>query len=439
MKSKILTLMSTLTLLAAMAIPYRLASQDQDESHGKVLYRAFNLGTLGGAASGGTGINNHGLVTGFSNLAGNTVQHATVWLYGLKFDLGTLGGPNSGVEWPLNNDKGVIAGIAETAAMDPLRENWSCSAFFPSVTHHTCLGFKWQWGDMTALPTLGGNNGYAAGVNNLGQVVGWAENSVHDPTCVAPQVLQFEAVIWGPKKGQIQQLPPFPGDPDGAATAINDKGQVVGISGVCGTAVGAFSAAHALLWENGSVTNLGSLGGVAWNTPAAINNRGEIVGFSDLPGDQSGAPNFHAFLWTRDHGIRDLGALAGDAVSEALGINERGQIVGESCQAGFANCRAFLWEKGAMTDLNTLLAHGTALHLVYANDINNRGEITGGASDQNTGDSPAFLAIPRDHDHDDEIDAASAQASLNSQSAVVSESASTQLQHRSVFGRIGPQ
>ena len=35
-----------------------------------------------------------------------------------------------------------------------------------------------------------------------------------------------------------------------AATAINDKGQVVGISGACGVAVGDVSAAHAVIWEN---------------------------------------------------------------------------------------------------------------------------------------------------------------------------------------------
>lgn len=440
MKSKLLMCVSATILFGAMAIPLRLAPQDQGEGPGKTLYRVFNLGTLGGSVSAGTGINNRGLVTGFSNLTGDDVQHAAVWLYGLKFDLGTLGGPNSGVEWPLNNDKGVIAGISETAEMDPLGESWSCAAFFPTTTHHTCLGFKWEWGEMTALPTLGGNNGYAAGVNNEGQVVGWAENTVHDPTCVAPQVLQFEAVIWGPRNGEIQQLPPFPGDQDGAATAINDKGQVIGISGLCGDAVGAFSAAHALLWENGTATNLGSLGGVAWNTPAAINNRGQIVGFSDLPGDQSGAPNFHAFLWTKERGIRDLGTLPGDAVSEGLGINERGQIVGESCQAGFADCRAFFWENGKMTDLNSLVVHPGALHLVYANDINNRGEMTGAASDQSTGQSPAFLAIPRDHDHDHDLEAAAAaEGNAKSQHAFIPESASNQVQHRAVFGRIGPK
>ena len=36
---------------------------------------------------------------------------------------------------------------------------------------------------MTRLPTLGGTHGFATGTNNLGQTVGWAENTVLDPTC----------------------------------------------------------------------------------------------------------------------------------------------------------------------------------------------------------------------------------------------------------------
>jgi len=58
------------------------------------------------------------------------------------------------------------------------------------------------------MPTLGGNNGYATGANNSGQVVGFAETANQDPTCVPPQVLDYEAVIWNPGQGSIQMLPP---------------------------------------------------------------------------------------------------------------------------------------------------------------------------------------------------------------------------------------
>lgn len=358
-----------------------------------------NLGIpLGGSAAGAAAINNLGWVAGDSNLTGDATQHAELWVYGYPIDMGTLGGPNSAVLWPGLNIWGEAVGISDTSATDPLGETWSCGAFFPaSHTGHTCVGFTWQWGvGMTALPTLGGNNGFAASVNNRGQVAGWAENSIHDPTCVAPQVLQFEPVIWGPGPGQIQQLPTYSGDPDGSATGINDKDQVIGISGICQNAVGNQSAIHALLWQNGTVTNLGNLGGYAWNTPMALNNHGQIVGFSDLPGDQHGAnPNFHAFLWTQSHGIQDLGTLPGDAISEALGINDQGQIVGVSFGAGFTNPRAFLWQNGEMTDLNSLIPSGSPLYLQVAQEINDLGEIVGQASNQSAGNAPAFLLIPR--------------------------------------------
>ena len=115
---------------------------------------------------------------------------------------------------------------------------------------------------MRGLPNFpGGNNGFATGANNLGQVVGWAENGVHDPTCCCHQVLQFRPAVWtlGPTD-QIHELPLIPGDTSGAATAINDNGQIVGISGICDQAVGRHTAKHAVLWENGGVTDIGNLG-----------------------------------------------------------------------------------------------------------------------------------------------------------------------------------
>lgn len=74
-------------------------------------------------------------------------------------------------------------------------------------------------------------------------------------------------------------------------------------------------------------------------------------------------------------------------MSVANAINNRGQVVGTSCaDPFFDNCRAFLWQDGVMTDLNTLIPTSSSLSLVIANDITDRGEIVGFAIDQNTGD-----------------------------------------------------
>ena len=345
--------------------------------------------SLGGTASRGNGINARGWIAGFSNLADGT-RHAALWRDGAITDLGTLGGPHSSVAWPGISSNGMVVGIAQTATPDPLGESWSCAVFFPTFTGHTCLGFVWQDGVMTPLPTLGGNNGYAAAVNSRGQVVGWAETTVQDPTCDAPQLLQFRAVLWEPKRGTTTELPPLPGDSASAATAINQRGQVVGISGECDQAVGRFTARHAVLWDRGTAAELPNLGGQSWHTPTAINESGDVVGFSNPPGDANGEFIAHAFLWTRKDGIRDLGTLPGDAISQAQGVNARGQVVGVSC--GDAGCRAFLWEDGVMWDLNALVTPAFDGTLVSARDVNDAGRITGDALEQSTGAVVPYVA-----------------------------------------------
>jgi probable HAF family extracellular repeat protein len=360
-------------------------------------YRIFNQSGLGGTDSAGNSVNNLGLVAGYSNLADDQTRHATLWFLGFRHDLRTLGGPNSNVVWPVKNLRGVVVGISQTNSPEPLGETWSCRSFFPLPTRsgYTCLGFVWEGGEMKPLPTLGGNNGFATGANNRGQIIGWAENEVFDSTCVAPQRLQFRAVVYGPGRKQLRELPPFDKDTTSAATALNDKGQIVGISGICGTAVGALSAAHAVIWENGVVHNLGSLGGIAWNTPMSINERGDVVGFSNFRKEDGAAFNARAFLWTKTRGIQDLGTLPGDATSQALGINNRGQVVGTSCNADFSLCRAFLWQDGHIVDLNERVPSDYRDLLLFANDINDLGVITGATLVTDTQAQAAFVGVPR--------------------------------------------
>src|SRR5207253_7855655 len=95
----------------------------------------------------------------------------------------------------------------------------------------------------------------------------------------------------------------------------------VGISGNC------FGFLRNVLWQHGTVIDLGNLGGTVTNEPNNINNQGQVVGFSDLPGDAS----FHAFLWAEDKGMQDLGTLPGDVFSGGDGNNDKGQVVGSSC------------------------------------------------------------------------------------------------------------
>ena len=124
----------------------------------------------------------------------------------------------------------------------------------------------------------------------------------------------------------------------GVAAAVNDSSQVVGGSGMCGSGPGIGGiAVHGLLWQNGSVTDLGNLGGAINNIAYAINESGQIIGASDFPCDSTG----HAFRWEKSV-MTDLGTLPGDFLSVAFAINDRGQVVGQSCDVNF-NCRAFVW------------------------------------------------------------------------------------------------
>lgn len=96
--TRILTFITAMTVFAVLTTPVRSAAQDQQDHNQK--YSVKNLGMLSGTFSAGNGINDRGWVAGAATLAGNTAEHATFWLDGLRFDLGTLGGPNSSVPFP---------------------------------------------------------------------------------------------------------------------------------------------------------------------------------------------------------------------------------------------------------------------------------------------------------------------------------------------------
>jgi probable HAF family extracellular repeat protein len=379
-------------------------AQRQEVAKARTQYQVSTLPGLGGTSNGGNSINDQTWVAGYARLPDRN-RHAALWRNGVLSDLGTLGGLNSSVTWNVKNTQGIIVGISQTADPEPLGEWWSSFAFYstPNNIGFINLGFVWQNNEMRGLPNFpGGNNGFATGANNLGEVVGWAETGVHDPTCCTDgptchQVLQFLPAVWelGPPD-QIHDLPLMPGDTSGAATAINDNGQIVGISGICDQAVGRHTAKHAVLWENGTVTDIyPNPPAPWWNTPTAINQHGDVVGFAGDPAFVEGDV-LHAFIWTRDNGIQALKPLRGHVPehvdSEAYGINERRQVVGVSCDTDGVDCRAVIWDHGVYpTDLNEFKG-GYSARLETAKDINNLGEITGRAIE--SGVRTAYKAVP---------------------------------------------
>jgi probable HAF family extracellular repeat protein len=319
----------------------------------------------------------------FANLVAGTDR---ISIGKLNLELGTLGGKNSSINWNGINDPGEAVGMSETSVPDPNGEDVCLFG-----THLTCLPFVWKNGVMSALPTVGGNNGQASAINNRGQVAGYAENGVVDSTC-PPGTTNNRVdlpVLWN-NKGQAQALPTIGSDPDGVAFGINNQGQAVGYSGTCTT------ANEAVMWENDTATPLPSLGypsAIAY----AINSHGQIVGQAV---NADGVPL--AALW-QNNTVTSLGPLLpGDVAAFATSINNRGQVVGSSFNSDNSWSHGLIWQNGVTIDLNTLFPASSHLFVVSASNINDSGQIAGMALDM-TGPHAgnivhAFLATPVDED-----------------------------------------
>jgi probable HAF family extracellular repeat protein len=354
-------------------------------------YRVTDLGTEGNDNLGcAMSVNNQGwteimagqFAPGQKDFVPAQPLHAHVLIDadGFKRDLGTLGGPDSWMMWGEINDFGQVVGFSETAVPDPNGED-ICNF----GTHLTCRPFLWQPGrGMSALRTLGGNNGQASAINNRGQIVGFAEDGNVDPTCqpgTTNNRIQLP-VLW--ESGKAQALPTLDRDPDGVAYWINDRGQAVGYSGNCAGAI------HAVSWENHTPSPLPDYGN--GGKASGINNQGQIVG---MVGSADGKTQT-GVLWQNDT-LTDLRLLPGDVGGLASGINDKGQVVGSNWDSNFNWLHAFIWQDDVTTDLNTLFPADSNLFAVMANKINERGQISGMAivcSGPDKGNIHAFLATP---------------------------------------------
>ena len=348
-------------------------------------YKVTDLGTEGTVNLGcAMSLNNQGWTEvmaqnvegGVDNIFGTLLSgRAFIDVDGLKTDLGTLGGSNTSMNWGQINDVGQVVGFSETSVLDPNGED-VCGF----GTHVKCLPFLWQFSSMSALPTLGGNNGEASGINNRGQIVGFAETATVDSGC-APNLIRTP-VLW--QNGNAQALPTVDNDPDGMANGINEQGQIVGFTGTCTAAL------HAVSWEGNTATALPDFGTGA--IAQFINGPGQIAG---IVGSADNTTQYGA-LWQNGE-LTSLGLLPGDFGGLASGINNRGQIVGSNFDSSFNWSHGFLWENGVMTDINTLIPASANLYVTMANEINERGQISGMAivlSGPDAGNIHAFLATP---------------------------------------------
>jgi probable HAF family extracellular repeat protein len=299
-------------------------------------------------------------------------------------DLGTFGGPRSYVivnnvqiGAALNN-RGIVAGWADTSTPDPFPN--ACFNGDCFVSH----AFQSQNGVLTDLGVLpGGASSASSGISANGLIVGISENGLIDP--LLSGFPEFRAVLW--QNGSITDLGTLPeGGYESIGNAVNSRGEVVGVALNTvpdpNSMFGLGYQTRAFLWQNGAMQDLGTLGTGTDAQAILINESGQVSGWSYInstPTQAGGClQNFltlstDSFVW-RNGKLVDLGSLGGTCTL-STDLNNRGQVVGLSYLPGDAWSHPFLWDRGVLTDLGTL---GGSFGVAAAN--NDAGEIAGYSS-----------------------------------------------------------
>jgi probable HAF family extracellular repeat protein len=241
------------------------------------------------------------------------------------------------------------------------------AAAFPAAAQQPAPSYS-----VTDLGTLGGRSSEALGLNSFGDVVGASTTSDG----------ASHAFLY--RGGTLVDLGTLPGGTTSRARAINDRGDIVGDSGINAYGPQFREPTQGFIWRGGVMRSLGALYcpcsfNVRYGTSQAfaVNAGGTIAGGSET---NRGERFRHAVLWQEDTTF-DLGsALDGFQISQAYGINEAGEVVGAM------NNRAFLAREGRTEDLGVLPGHTTSA----ARSVNNRGEVVGTSSNA-AGISRAFL------------------------------------------------
>jgi probable HAF family extracellular repeat protein len=290
------------------------------------------------------------------------------------------------------NNSGLVVGDAAFVA----------TSIADSPIRHAAL---FNNGSVTDIGTLKKQTfSRANSINGFNQVVGFSGPSLDSP--------KSRAFFWSKSTGMIDL-----GTLGGAyaqAFAINDSGSITGNSQLRSSAI--TTDVHAFLSPSPlgaaaiGMRDLGTLGG-SFSYGMAINANNHVVGYSTINKVDS---RVHAF-WFDGDGMKDLGTLAPNSAnpledqSVALGVNGADRVVGytyipalnantdPAVQPGTSPVRqvAFVWYRGAMTDLNKLIGSAAeTYHLNSAMAINDKGQIAATALSKVTGTRRAVLLTP---------------------------------------------
>ncbi len=238
------------------------------------------------------------------------------------------------------NNQGTLVGGADTPLVNT-SEN--CFNILQPIDCYIQHAFVWQNGQQTDLGTLlGGLGSVAFFISDNGLIAGASENGAIDPVANTPET---HAVLWS--NGQINDLGTL-GGTQSLGAAVNDAGQVTGFTQ--NAIPDPFSIANlgtqtrAFLWQNGLMQDLNTLGG-----PDAfaqyVNNKGQVAGVSYTsftPDPNTGFPPLHPFLW-QNGTMKDLGNFGGTNPSGPFifGLNNRGEVTGNMGLPGDQITHAF--------------------------------------------------------------------------------------------------
>jgi probable HAF family extracellular repeat protein len=168
-------------------------------------------------------------------------------------------------------------------------------------------GFLLDRGKLTRIDVPGAAQTQAAGINNLGRVVG--EYQTPDGT--------YHGFMW--RKGRFTTID-VPGATGTSPADINDRGQIVG------SYVDTAGGFHGFLFDQGRFTTIDAPG-VKFTFVRDINNRGQIAGFAlDDPVTLAGARGF--LLAKGVKGPFTPIDVPGAPRNLVRGLNDRGQLVG---------------------------------------------------------------------------------------------------------------
>lgn len=207
----------------------------------------------------------------------------------------------------------------------------------------------WDDAPFRYIGTLGGDESWAAAVNDFGEICGTSET-------VLGEDFPRRAFLW--RDGFMTDL----GVPDGWETSVaadlNDLGETVG-------RVSVDLSSEAVVWRDGDVEILvRPLGDGA--APEGINNLGEIVGYTIGEYGQ-------AVLWQQDGTPRSIHSFGNNSAARA--INDASQVVG-FVDLSDLEFRGFVWDAtNGMRLLDDLVPPNSGYIVASGRDINNFGQI----------------------------------------------------------------